>query len=316
MKTSSLHVGKAGLMDSFQDEGRRGYAAMGINPGGAMDWRASRLANALVNNPLSEVVLELHFPASTLLFEEDVVVALCGADFDPRMNAIAVPMWKPVLLPAGTTLSFHRNTCGSRCYLAIRGGFTLPTWLGSKSTNLKIGAGGFQGRTLRRGDRISCVSARPPDQQNWFIHPPKITNHIALIEGPEFARLKPEDRQRLFKQKFLVDRKADRMGYHLEHTPFLATDSEELVSSPVTYGTVQLLPDGSLIILMADHQTTGGYPRVGQVASASLPDLAQCRPGDEISFYSVSAPEAEKMLLSMHREISQIAASVKFKYAH
>lgn len=316
MKTSSLHVVKAGLMDSFQDEGRRGHAALGINPGGVMDWRASRLANALVGNSLSEVVLELHFPASTLVFEDDVVVALCGADFDPRMNGNVVPMWKPVLLPAGTTLSFHRNISGSRCYLALRGGFSIDTWLGSKSTNLKIGAGGFQGRTLRRGDRISCMSTRAPAGGNWYIHPPGINKHIALIKGPEFSRITPESRQRLFQQEFLIDRKADRMGYHLEHAPFSVVDSEELVSSPVTYGTVQLLPDGSLIVLMADHQTTGGYPRIAHVAFASLPDLAQCRPGDEISFYSMTTAESEKKLLSMHREIYQIAASVKFKYAH
>jgi antagonist of KipI len=150
----SLKITKTGVADSIQDAGRFGCQHLGINPGGAMDTVALQIANALVGNTLTEAVMEFYFPASTMVFEASAIIGLSGADFSASINGTAVPSNKTVQVKKGDELKFKRNTKGSFAYLAVRGGFDVPDWLGSKSTNVKVKAGGWQGRYLKKNDEI------------------------------------------------------------------------------------------------------------------------------------------------------------------
>ncbi|MBL7774761.1 MAG: biotin-dependent carboxyltransferase family protein, partial [Saprospiraceae bacterium] len=147
----SLRVEKAGLLDTVQDAGRYGFACQGINPSGAMDPAALALANFLVGNAAETAALECHFPAPALRFEQAVLFALSGADFNPVLNGVPVAVHRPLWAPAGALLQFKKRNTGARGYLAVRGGFDLPAWLGSRSTNRAARAGGFEGRALRPG---------------------------------------------------------------------------------------------------------------------------------------------------------------------
>src|SRR5436190_17433323 len=146
----SLLITKSGLLDTIQDTGRNGFGKWGINPGGAMDLYAAQMANALVGNNLSDATIELHFPSSQIVFQKDVLISLTGADFTPFINSTAVPVWKPVVVKKDSILSLHYKKQGNRCYLACHVGFELSPWLGSYSTNLKIAAGGLNGKALQK----------------------------------------------------------------------------------------------------------------------------------------------------------------------
>jgi antagonist of KipI len=281
-----IQVVKQGLLDTIQDEGRYGYQHLGINPGGAMDRVALYLANSLVGNDLKEAAIELHFPASAFLFEEDAMIALSGADFGAMINDIPISINKPVLISRNSILRFTRPVSGARCYLAIRGGLVLERWLNSFSTHLKAEAGGLEGRRLQKNDRLPFKLTAHyewlPDalELPWSadirgLYPE--TNTIRILKGSDWV----DD---ITCATFLITEQSDRMGFRLKGPAIHTAHTEERLSAGVTRGTIQLLPDGQLIILMADHQTTGGYPRVAHVITADLPALAQYNADQRFSF--------------------------------
>ena len=149
-----LLIKKAGVLDTIQDLGRSGYRNLGINPNGAMDRTAIRLINLLIGNSEDEGAIEMHFPASEIVFDEESLFALGGADFSPSLNSTSIVNWKLYVAKPGDSLAFRNRIIGSRCYLVVKGGFKLPSWLGSVSTNLAASAGGYEGRALQNGDRI------------------------------------------------------------------------------------------------------------------------------------------------------------------
>src|SRR5688572_18222538 len=151
----AISIVKPGLLDTIQDMGRFGYGNWGINPGGVMDTYASRVANMLVGNEITEAVIEIHFPGAQILFEQNALISLTGADFTPTLNDEPLPLWRPIVVRKNTVLHFPRLQHGARCYLAVHGGINVDKWLGSYSTNLKAEAGGYFGRKLEKGDEIS-----------------------------------------------------------------------------------------------------------------------------------------------------------------
>lgn len=320
----SITIIEAGISDTIQDLGRYGFAHLGINPGGAMDKIAATVANYLVGNPAEEAVVELHFPASEIRFDAAVVMALSGADFSPMLNNAAIPVNTPVLVPAGSVLRFRGMKAGMRCYLAIAGGLELTRWLNSYSTNLKAKAGGYQGRRLQPGDRLEFRSAElqlhdlVPHVLNWhadvapFYHDP---GFLRVIPGNEYPLLDECAVTILDGNSFSIGLQSDRMGYRMNGTPLQLTIHKEMISSAVTMGTVQLLPNGQLIILMADHQTTGGYPRVAHVISADLPRLAQLRPNTQIRFQVTSTEEAMLALQHQGQQLQQLKNGCAFRLA-
>lgn len=315
---------RAGIADTIQDLGRYGYRHLGINPGGAMDQFAMQVANALTGNPAGEAVLELHFPAAVLLFDAPALVALSGADFTASINGEPIPILHPVLVGKNDVLQFHRPVKGARAYLAIRGGLDLEPWLGSASTNLKAGAGGFLGRALQKGDTIGFREKNSPvitGHDNAFRVLPwkadtgsdESDTPILVLPGHEWDRLTPESKSVFTHSPFIITRQSDRMGYRLLHEPLESMQTGEMVSSAVSFGTIQLLPDGKLIVLMADHQTTGGYPRIGHVITAHHHRLAQLNPGEGIRFQLTEMDMAEYLYNQQQQHLQQLQNACTFR---
>lgn len=320
----SIRVQKPGLLDTLQDRGRYGYQQSGINPGGAMDRLAMRVANMLVGNDPGTAVLEMHFPAAVLLFETTTLIALSGADFSPEMEGREVPLHQPVLVNRGTVLQCKKQRKGARTYLAVAGGFESAEWLHSASTQLQVKAGGFAGRALQKQDSLLLKKPQPypfPEPSQGFVTLPWRADMNGLyqdgpvrcIAGNELDNLDNPSRQLLTDAVFQITRGSDRMGYRLQGPELHTNLAGELVSTAVTRGTIQLLPNGQLIVLMADHQTTGGYPRLGHVTSADLPVLAQKQAGEEFGLQLVSVSEAEKILREQEMNLQQLQNACNFR---
>ncbi len=313
---------KSGFLATIQDLGRNGFRRFGINQSGAMDKQAVRLINMLLGNDESEAVLEMHFTAPVLEFEADALIALGGADFGAKLDDKAIENWRCVLVKKGSILEFDKQIFGSRAYLAIKGGFAIEKWLESASTNLLANIGGFKGRALNKGDRLS-FNQRTKDKgqrtenkisYNLTANYQKSVAKIRVIAGAEFASLTAFSEQVFFKQNFTICPESDRMGFRLKGEPLYLLDELEMVSSAIDFGTIQLLPDGQMIVLMADHQTSGGYPRIAHVASVDLPILAQLSPNDKVNFELISLIEAEDLLLEFERDVSWLKIGCKYGF--
>ncbi len=320
----SLKISKAGILDTIQDMGRFGYQQLGINLTGTMDKYAAAMTNILVGNKMNEAVIEMHFPAPAILFEEPTVIALSGADFNATINGRPIPIDHPVIVNADTLLQFQSIKSKNRCYLAIRGGMKLSKWLNSYSTNLKAEAGGFCGRRLMKDDVIELndISDLKLNNEtdfkilNWQANEDfgmQRTEELMVIQGSEWNWLDDISRQKFLKNPFFISPNSDRMGYRLASECLQTVTKTELVSSAVGFGTIQLLPDGQLIILMADHQTTGGYPRLGNVISVHLPLLAQMKAGDMLRFKFTDHETAEDLLLKQQQHLTQLEIACKLR---
>lgn len=320
----SLLIQKQGLSDTFQDLGRYGYQYLGVNPGGVMDSIAMRIANALVGNDPEEAVLEMHFPAAVILFEEAVLLSLAGADFSAAIGDKEIPICHPVLVSAGSILHFRSKQKGARVYLAIQGGFQLSRWLDSCSTHLRAKVGGFQGKALQKNDRIFCKQ-----QQSIFKQLPDIAFEILhwqanmhdfyreeklrFVPGEEYWLLQIASRHKLEDHPFHISRESDRMGYRIKGESLMLETTLEMISSAITRGTIQLLPDNQLIVLMAEHQTTGGYPRIGHIISADFPTLAQLDTGADFSLQQITLTEAEDVFCKQEMNLQQLQNACNFR---
>ncbi|MDJ1504016.1 biotin-dependent carboxyltransferase family protein [Xanthocytophaga agilis] len=320
----SIHILQTGLLTTIQDRGRKGYRRFGINPNGVMDTIASTLVNYLVGNDASEGVIEFHFPMGEIELEEDALVAFGGADFGLKANDKPLENWKPYYLSKGTRIKATAKPQGVRLYMAVQGGFQLEKWHDSVSTNLKASIGGYKGRNLQKSDRIpfkamrSFTSSLLTYPSHWKISFNTLqqlygNDTVRIIPGPEWDMLTKEAKEIVHSQEFMISSFSDRMGYRLEGMALEREYTTELVSSAVTQGTIQLLPSGQLIILMADHQTTGGYPRIATVIGADLSGLAQMSTHDKIYFSLVSVEEAEELLLTQHQEFEILRFAINQK---
>jgi antagonist of KipI len=320
----SLKILKPGILDTIQDEGRYGYQHLGINPGGAMDLLAMQTANLLVGNKINEPVLEIFFPAPDILFEQNALITITGANFSPMINGDGIKTGRPVMVKKNTVIQFPQKKKGQCCYLAVHGGFKLIPWLNSCSTNLKAAAGGFEGRKLQRGDCIELNKDFCHDRLkdadiiklHWRAAP--ITDEsgdeeIFILPGNEWNCLNEQSKKIFCNNNFQVALSSDRMGYRLNGDKLVSENNTELVSAAVNSGTIQLLPNGEMIVLMADSQTTGGYPRIAHVISAHLPKLAQKQPGEKIKFTIVNQAIAEDLLLKQKLHLQQLKNACNFR---
>jgi antagonist of KipI len=305
----SLEIVKAGLLSTFQDAGRIGYGAQGIHPTGAMDLEALFLANALVGNPDTMAAIEMHFPIGILCFHEDALMAMTGANCQPMLNGEALSMNEPVLVKAGSILTGARPIDGVRSYLAIAGGWNLPFWLGSASTDRAAQAGGWEGRALQKGDRIRYGKQFQlqqllslPTSMHISVSVRSNSNNIRLIAGPECHQLDQAASDLLVGQSYVISSQSDRMGIRLQGEQPVRYESDPLISCSAFMGTMQLLPNGELILLMADHPTTGGYPRVAHLPYFEWSRLAQTRPGEAIRFTWIELMEAQARNEQLMRE--------------
>ena len=318
------------MLDTIQDPGRFGYQQFGINPTGVMDRNAAAIANILVGNKPCDAVIEIHFPAPSIFFDEPVLIALSGADFDANIEGNSIPLNQPVIINSDRTLQFRSLKEKSRCYLAIKKGMNLPKWLNSYSTNLKAEAGGFAGRKLLKDDIIELNDEagdhtlpieNDPVATGFKILPWKanqesgieVREELMILKGNEWDWLDNASQEKFLKNPFFISPNSDRMGYRLASEPLYSTRKTELISSAVNFGSIQLLPDGQLIILMADHQTTGGYPRLGNVISVHLPMLAQMQAAEQIRFKFTDHQTAESLLIKQQQHLQQLENACKLR---
>jgi antagonist of KipI len=308
--TAVLSVRKPGHLTTVQDLGRPHAMSAGVPAGGAMDRFAHRAANLLVGNDESAATLECTLGGPELVATRTCLVAVTGADFDPRLNGRPAPAWTGLFLREGDELGFAGRRWGARAYIAVAGGIAGDRWLGSLSTSLLAERGGMHGRALRAGDVIEvtgrsstpAISGRQLGRHSW----PDYTGHtLHAIAGPHLKRLPPDGRKALFGSAFNVSRDADRMGYRLEG-PALDASGEELLSFGLVAGAVQVPRSGQPILLMADHGTAGGYPVVATVVGAAMPVAAQLLPGDELTFAEVSVEAALRMRAAQREALDSL----------
>jgi len=301
MSKPLFHIDSPGLLTTVQDQGRPGFASQGVPVGGAMDTWAARVANLLVGNDPGDAVLEMTLTGPALRVLQASTIAVCGADLLPQIDNAFLPMWRTVPVKQGQMLRFKRRKSGARAYLAAAGGFSVPLVLGSRSTELRAGFGGFGGRALRAGDVLDTGTDNAPGVCGGrglrASDIPQYPGHVRLriIPGPQDDLFTNEARSLFLSATYTVTPQSDRMGYRLEgprlflHPQVAGT----LPSAGVTFGCVQVA-GGRPLLLMADCQTTGGYPVIGVVIRADLFQAAQCVSGTTVSFHSVSVEDAQE----------------------
>jgi antagonist of KipI len=315
-----LRIIKSGIGDSIQDMGRYGYQQLGIPPGGVMDRIAATIANTLVGNPIGEPLLEMHFPAATILFETSMMIALTGADFGAEINGKEVLINQPILVPSKAELRFTKHKKGSKIYLSVEEGFESKKWLGSSSTSFQVQKGGKDGRYLVKNDTLEFNNKEDLEIDTLMHLPWRASmsefytgDRIDFMAGAEYPLLEKISQTSMVTNRFKVSNQSNRMGYRLEGQALLLSSKKECLSSAVGFGTIQLLPNAQMIILMADHQTTGGYPRIGHVASSSLPTLAQVSVGESINFVLVTPDEAEANFIQQQQNLQQLQNACNFR---
>lgn len=324
LKASVLNPG---MLTTVQDLGRPGYQAFGIPVGGAMDRPAVRIANLLVGNPENAAALEITLLGLSIQFTSRTLVSIGGADLSARIDGGVCPPWRAFFVEAGATLDFAGSGSGCRAYLAVAGGWDVPVVLGGRGTLLRSNLDGLAGRALRAGDVIpigapsklaQAVAASVGGSRTEGIavpaeHQPRYSSSptVRVVPAAHAGALPPSVQERFFGAEFRVSPQSDRVGYRLGGPPIEDLPVTEVVSAPVTFGTIQVPPDGQPIVLMADRQTTGGYARLGEVVSSDLPLLAQLRPGDNLRFRPSSIHEAEQLSLAAEQRIQGIRQAVQ-----
>ncbi|MBK8250838.1 MAG: biotin-dependent carboxyltransferase family protein [Gemmatimonadetes bacterium] len=324
----TLRVERAGLLTTVQDLGRWGYQHHGVSPGGAMDPTALRVANLLVGNPEGAAGLEVTLTGPTLVAEAPALIAVTGGDLGAQVNGVGVPGWRAVLLAPGDALSFAGGHSGARAYIAIAGGVAVSGVMGSRATDLTAGMGGHAGRALQRGDvipvgvetagatrtRARLVGAGR--RVAWWGASPHVARAtlrdplIRIVRGPEHDWFPLEACRALRDTRWRVTDRSNRMGIRLDGGAVRLAEPRELVSSPVTAGTIQVPPGGEPIILMADRQTVGGYPRIAQVAEVDLSLLAQLAPGASLQLVEVTPAAAAALLLARERTMHDLVTGL------
>ena len=320
----SVRVLRPGLLTTVQDRGRHGFQRVGLCPGGAMDQVALALANALVGNAPDEAALEITLIGPELLFEQDTLVAVCGAEFHGSF-----PHNRPVLATGGARFNVGRAVRGARAYLAVAGGFAIDPVLGSRSTYLPGRFGGFEGRALKHGDvlalrdgaafeRFSKLKGARENTVRWSAPPLTLADRepilVHVIEGQHFASFDANSQRAFFDTVWRVAPDSNRMGFRLGGPPLGRPQADEILSGPTCLGSVQVPPSGVPIALMADHQTTGGYPRIAEIASADVARLAQLAPGGKVHFAKCSLEIAAELRKHAREHIESALRGIAWEY--
>jgi antagonist of KipI len=302
----SLRIVKPGLLSTVQDLGRWGHQASGVPVAGPMDLCSHRLANYLAGNAPEAATLEITLIGPELIVDAETVLAVSGADFDLVCDGEMLSTGMSFPVRRGQTLRFGRRRTGARAYLGVAGGGLLvPPVLGSRATHLVSHMGGVDGRALIAGDVLpvaahaSSVAARA----RGLTLPSGGRTRVRVAPGPQADWFGDEAWRALTSISFQVSPRSNRMGYRLEGPPLPRARGGEAISEPVCMGAIQVPSAGEPILLMADRQTAGGYPKIGQVISADLCLAAQLAPGDFIEFARCTEREAVAALIAREREL-------------
>lgn len=302
---SEIQVHARGLLTTVQDLGREGFGPLGVSPSGAADPISLRLGNRLVGNPQGAAALEMTLLGGTFLFPQGAVIALTGSDFGATLEGMPLDPWIAVDIRPGQTLRLGSTRSGARCYLCVQGGIIVKPFLGSASTHLLSGLGGYEGRALRKGDvlhigpeiapfRKTTVAARASEQ----LSPRKV---FRVTPGPQSDWFPESSLRTFYAGTYRVAEDSNRMGLRLEGQPIARESGGEMITEGVSIGAVQITAGGLPIILFVEQQTTGGYAKIANVISADLHSLGQLRPRDEIRFEQVDWETARTLLCEQEK---------------
>jgi antagonist of KipI len=334
----TIEVLQPGLQTTLQDAGRPGLAHLGIGRAGAFDAPASRIANALCGNPRDACVLEITLLGPTLRCRDDAWMALTGAPIAFRIGQTESPMWAPVSVPAGATLTLGAMRAGCRSYLAVRGGFDVEPVLGSRSTDVNACIGPLGGRAVRAGDALPAPAAgsgsffrsnrhfrrgageNAPAPISWWVDPrpwlqidPDVP--LRVLPGTHLDRLTDASRADFFSTRFNLHADSNRVGVKLRGPALQFGAAVEMVSEGCVPGLLQLPPSGQPIAFGPEGPVSGGYPRIGQIAAVDLPRLAQLRPGDAVRFASCTLAAAVQALERRERALVRLEADIATRLA-
>ncbi|MXV17310.1 5-oxoprolinase/urea amidolyase family protein [Pedobacter sp. HMF7056] len=322
-----------GILSTIQDQGRFGYLSQAVPVSGAMDKLAAQVANAAVGNNAGDAVIEFTYAGASFTAETDVLIAYSGSGGTFICNNRLVPAGRPVFIPAGRSVQLMNDPSCRRIFLAITGGWKVPPVLGSRSTYLPAALGGYQGRRLKAGDILEsegeCTeisrkilrrfSGTRLNYPGWHIARQQFVNgranRIRVIASREYDWFKESSLRTFLSKPYVIGLRSNRMGYFLDGPVLEKLQPGELLSTAVTPGTIQVSNDGTPVLLMADCQTTGGYPRIAAVASIDLSFCGQLYPGDTIYFTLISRREAEILYLERQKSLDQLRASVEYKFS-
>lgn len=299
---NNMKIINPGFLTTIQDMGRVGYQKFGVPAAGAMDTWSMQLANILVGNHRNEGVLEITMTGPSIEFNDNQVIALTGATFDLTINKKKVEMNKTIYVAKGDILRINRASNGMRAYLSLAGGFKVPIVMGSKSTYLRSVLGGFKGRKLRAGDILEINQ----DKNNKYLGIRELPKDLLInngekatlrvVIGPEHNLFTDKGIKTFFEKEYILSNQCDRMGYRLCGEKIEHTNGADIISSGITLGAIQVPGHGEPIIMMADRQTTGGYPKIANVITADIPILAQLKPGDKIRFKKIGIDESHYII--------------------
>ncbi len=305
-----IAVIKPGMLTTIQDSGRWGYQSEGVPVAGAMDPCSFRLANALVGNSRDAAALEITMLGPELEFEAERIAAIAGAEFEVTVDGRGVPLNAPFIVPLGARLRFGARRRGARAYLAIAGGIGTAPVLGSRSTHVISAMGGLDGRPLRAGDRLplepvtlahTAGRARGP-----VFELPEHQARVRVMPGPQAEYFTADAMAQLQSAQYVISQQSDRMGFRLNGPVLSHARGADIISDATPLGVLQVPASGQPILLMADRQTTGGYPKIATVISADIPIAGQLGPGDEITFAACTLAEAVTALIAQERALMAV----------
>jgi antagonist of KipI len=302
--TAALRVIHAGLLTTVQDLGRWGFEARGVPVAGALDLRSHRLANLIVGNDPARATLEATLVGPRLEFEDDRLVSVAGAEFELELDGHRVAMGEPLRVGPGSSLMFGARRRGARAYVAVSGGIDVEPVLGSRSTHVASAMGGLSGRALRPGDRVplGVASSVRERRERWpTIDVPSGHAHVRILAGPQDDHFTSDALETLQRRPYRIGVDSDRIGFRLEGEGLAHLGSAEILSDATISGALQVPGSGLPILLMADRQTTGGYPKLATVISADMGLVGQLAPGDMISFRLCSLRDALRALIAHER---------------
>ncbi|WP_042269095.1 5-oxoprolinase subunit C family protein [Paraburkholderia heleia] len=336
-----IEVLRAGLLTTVQDLGRPGYRHLGVATGGALDTLALEVGNRLVGNRPDAAGLEITFGPVALRFARATRIAITGTDFGATLGGRPVWSWWSLPVAAGEELVLNGAKRGMRAYVCAAGGIDVLPMLGSRSTDLAAGFGGLAGRALKDGDRLATGASFAPGRERAALDPgapafgvkapvwcnfaladephQRRSRHpdgmaravpVRVLRGPEYDSFTPEAQRALWSDEWQITPNSNRMGFRLTGTPLARASGADLLSHAVLPGTIQVPPSGQPIVLMADAQTTGGYPKIGSVIRADWWKLAQVRLTAGVRFVEATPAAARAALQEERAYLRQIDAAI------
>ena len=303
-----LEVLREGLQSTVQDQGRFGYAHLGVSASGAADNFSLIIGNILVGNPKHYAGIEMTIIGDKYRFKSDAYVALTGSEFEAELDNNSIPFWKRLLIKKGQILDIRSTKNGARCYLCVAGGINIKDVMGAKTTHLTSGIGGLHGRILKKLDELDFGllddSIKPIQNLNDSITTD--TKIIKVTKGVQWSWFDKNQKNKLFQHQYQVEELSNRMGLRLFGNAIKTNRENEITTAGISLGSIQIPGGGQPIISFVEHQTTGGYPIIANVISADIRKVGQLKAGDCFQFELISLGSAEKLKVDQEKFIHNL----------